>query len=136
MWFYISPFECSVKSVSVNFLFFCVISRKIAKIKGIGRETIFHNLQLKWNMIPWNAKDCFWAWIFCECEFTEPSLVHRLGQCMIQLRKQNVKTYPLIRLHLHMRLLMQWPKLQQFSCFEIAKISFLAYSYSPKMSDL
>ena len=34
----------------------------------------FHHLQLKWNMIQWNSKHCFWVWIFHEREFTDPSL--------------------------------------------------------------
>ena len=38
--------------------------------------TGFHNLELKWNLILWNAKNCFQAWIFRECEFTDPSLIN------------------------------------------------------------
>ena len=35
--------------------------------------TGFHILELKWNVIPWNARNCFWAWIFNERKFTDPS---------------------------------------------------------------
>ena len=37
--------------------------------------TGFHNSELKWNVIPWNAKHCFQPWIFCEHKFTDPSLL-------------------------------------------------------------
>ena len=45
--------------------------------KNYGHQmwSAFHNLELMWNMIPWNAKNCFWAWIFCGCEFTDPLLI-------------------------------------------------------------
>ena len=33
--------------------------------------TGFHNLKLKWNVILWNAKNCFGAWIFRKCEFID-----------------------------------------------------------------
>ena len=36
----------------------------------------FHHFELKWNAIPWNSEKCFWAWIFRENEFTDPSLVN------------------------------------------------------------
>ena len=36
--------------------------------------TWIHDIELKWNVILWNAKNCFWAWVFRECEFTDPSL--------------------------------------------------------------
>ena len=45
-----------------------VISHKIAQIMG------FHNLELKWNVIQWNAS--YWAYIFREREFTEPSFYY------------------------------------------------------------
>ena len=37
--------------------------------------TRFNNLEMKRNVIPWNAKPCFRVWIFCECEFTDPTLL-------------------------------------------------------------
>ena len=36
-----------------------------------------HNLELKWNVIQWNAKNCFQEWIFYKHEFTHPSLICR-----------------------------------------------------------
>ena len=47
---------------------FRVISRKSDNLQAWNW---FHTLELKWYVIPWN---CFRAWIFCECEFTDPSL--------------------------------------------------------------
>ena len=37
---------------------------------------IYHDfdIKLKWNIILWNTENCFWAWIFCEFWFTDPSL--------------------------------------------------------------
>ena len=40
--------------------------------------TGYNNLELKWNVIPWKAKNCFWVWIFSKCEFTDSSLVDSL----------------------------------------------------------
>ena len=33
-----------------------------------------HNIELKWNVILWNAENCFQAWIFREHEFTDRHL--------------------------------------------------------------
>ena len=35
----------------------------------------FYNLELKWKVIVRNAKNYFQTWIFCEREFTDPSLI-------------------------------------------------------------
>ena len=46
-------------------LFFVILSEEIEKwCSMISREiarTRFHVLDLKWNMIPWNAKNFFWT---------------------------------------------------------------------------
>ena len=34
-------------------------------------KTGMHDIELKWNVIPWNATNWFQAWIFRECEFTD-----------------------------------------------------------------
>ena len=39
----------------------------------------FHNSELKWNVNPWNAKNCFQAWIYCKHEFTRMSLHYRIN---------------------------------------------------------
>ena len=33
-----------------------------------------HDIELEWNEFPWNDEKYFGAWIFHECEFTDPSL--------------------------------------------------------------
>ena len=40
--------------------------------------TVFPNLELKWNVILWNAKNCFSSWIFRELKFTYSSLMYNL----------------------------------------------------------
>ena len=50
----------------VNFI---VISREIAEIRWIVCD-----VELKWNLILWNAENYFRAKIFCEREFADPSL--------------------------------------------------------------
>ena len=42
-------------------------------------------------MIPWNAKNCFWAWIFREHEFTDPSLVPTSCAFLLWLYKLSTK---------------------------------------------
>ena len=37
--------------------------------------TGIHDIELKWNVIPWKAQTYFWGWIFHEIEFIDPSLV-------------------------------------------------------------
>ena len=71
-WFYVSLFDWTVKSIDDNFPYFVcfwLIFVWFLEWKG------FHNLELKWNVILWNAKHCLRAWIFCECELTDPSLI-------------------------------------------------------------
>ena len=37
----------------------------------------FHNLEQKWKVISWNAKNCFQVWIFRQNEFTGSSLQYQ-----------------------------------------------------------
>ena len=72
-----------------------ILSEKLAKFQRyftwncwnyVNRtEMGTHDTELKWNMIPWNAENYFWAWSFCECEFTDPSL--SLTIIISQIRK-------------------------------------------------
>ena len=61
-------FEWKTSKLLRDFMWNC-------KNYGHRMWSAFHNLELMWNMIPWNAKNCFRAWIFCGCEFTDPLLI-------------------------------------------------------------
>ena len=52
-----------------SFLLYSVISLKLRELAWMG----FNNLELRWNVIPWNAKYCLRAWIFHKREFTDQS---------------------------------------------------------------
>jgi len=90
----IGEWQCSLFLVilSEKLANFWLISHEIAKTTGIGHG--FHNLELKWNMISWNAKHCFRAWIFRECEFTDPSLVCRIFGLMEE--KERMKMHVVV----------------------------------------
>ena len=74
--------ELSVNMISILHesqfsIFFLILSKKLADVCVISCE--FVKFELKWNVILWNAKNRFWAWIFREREFTDPSLkIHTL----------------------------------------------------------
>ena len=48
---------------------------KLLKLSDLSVNGKIHNIELKWNVVPLNASDCFRALIFLELEFTDPSLV-------------------------------------------------------------
>ena len=53
-----------------------MLSLKLRKLAWMG----CNNLELKWNVITWNAKCWLRAWIFHNHEFTDPSLVPTIFQ--------------------------------------------------------
>ena len=91
----ISHFTICVKREFLEWqfsLFFFMLREKFTNFWVISCEIyhIFHILELKWNVIPRNAKNCFQSWIFHEREFTDPSLksyfylkTHYFSNCLM-----------------------------------------------------
>ena len=71
MWFHVSLFAEMWNLLNNNFPIsqgekianFCIIKRKLQNFQNWALM-VFHNLELRWKMIPWNAKHYFQAWIF------------------------------------------------------------------------
>ena len=83
--FHLSAFAWHVKAVNDNFhhlswfwvrnfVNFSMISREISWNYVELTVNEIHAIELKWKVIPWNAENCFQAWIFCGCEFSDLSL--------------------------------------------------------------
>ena len=79
-WFHFLPFARNVKSVNHNFPAFpwfwaknWLIKLELAEITWFRCKQKIHYIEMKRNMILWNAKNCFQVWIFREREFTDPS---------------------------------------------------------------
>ena len=90
-WFYVSPFAWSMESVNDNFpnfwlvcvinypifVWFCVKSLKLWKL-GVNGISQFRT-EVKHDSM--KCKNCFWVWIFCEYEFTDPSFIRLCWNC-------------------------------------------------------